>query len=114
MNIPMLPKMKTLGTVSDLAEELETHTEDKLTEFKNKSNAEMECFEERGEGDQWSERKRIMAPKVKYLKRFRMRYCLVIVETMAHNIWVGIMGRYKKWFTKKRPRENKVGCRMIG
>ena len=39
MNIPTLPEMKTFGTVSDLAEELETHTEDKLTEFKNKSNA---------------------------------------------------------------------------
>ena len=25
VNIPTLPKMKTLGTVSDLAEELETH-----------------------------------------------------------------------------------------
>ena len=39
INIPTLPEMKTFGTVSDLAEELETHTEDKLTEFKNKSNA---------------------------------------------------------------------------
>ena len=39
VNIPILPGMKTLGTVSDLAEELETHTEDKLTEFKNKANA---------------------------------------------------------------------------
>ena len=48
VNIPTLPEMKTLGTVSDLAEELETHTEDKLTEFKNKSNAEMDCCEERG------------------------------------------------------------------
>ena len=36
VNIPTLPEMKTLGTVSDLDEELETHTEDKLTEFKNK------------------------------------------------------------------------------
>ena len=45
VNIPTLPEMKTLGTVSDLAEELETHTEDKLTEFKNKSNAEMDCCE---------------------------------------------------------------------
>ena len=42
MNIPTLPEMKTLGTVSDLAEELETYTEDKLTELKNKSNVEME------------------------------------------------------------------------
>ena len=32
----------------------------------------MECFEERGEGNQWSERQRIMAPKVNYLKRFRI------------------------------------------
>ena len=39
VNIPMLTEMKTLGNVSDLAEELETHTEDKLTELKNKSNA---------------------------------------------------------------------------
>ena len=54
VNIPPLPEMKTLGTVSGLAEELETHTEDKFTEFKNKANAEMECFEERGEGDQCS------------------------------------------------------------
>ena len=46
VNIPILPGMKTLGTVSDLAEELETHTEDKLTEFKNKANVEMEYFEE--------------------------------------------------------------------
>ena len=43
VNIPTLPEMKTLGTVSDLAEELETHTEDNFPEFKNKSNAEMEC-----------------------------------------------------------------------
>ena len=43
VNIPPLPEMKTLGTVSDLAEELETHTEEKLTELKNKSHAEMEC-----------------------------------------------------------------------
>ena len=26
VNIPTLPEMNTLGTVSDLAEELETHT----------------------------------------------------------------------------------------
>ena len=47
VNIPMLPEMKTLGNVSDLAEELETHTEEKLTEFKNKANEEMGCCEER-------------------------------------------------------------------
>ena len=45
VNIPTLAEMKTLGTVSDLAEELETHTEDKFTEFKNKSNEEIECCE---------------------------------------------------------------------
>ena len=38
-NIPTMPEMKILETVSDLAEGLETHTEDKLTEFKNKANA---------------------------------------------------------------------------
>ena len=37
VNIPTLPEMKTLGTISDLAEELETHTEGKFTGFKNKS-----------------------------------------------------------------------------
>ena len=68
VNIPTLPELKTLGTVSDLAEEWETHTEDKLTEFKNKANSEMEFCEGRGEGDQWYERQRIMAPKVKGLK----------------------------------------------
>ena len=41
VNIPTLPEMKTLGTVSDLDEELETHTEEKLSEFKNKANAEV-------------------------------------------------------------------------
>ena len=41
VNIPTLPEMKTLGNVSDLAEELKTHIEDKLNEFKNKPNAEM-------------------------------------------------------------------------
>ena len=55
-NIPTLPETKTLRTVSDLDEELETQTENKLTEFKNKPNVEMECCEEIGEGDQWSER----------------------------------------------------------
>ena len=39
VNILTLPEMRTLGTVSDLAEELETHKEDKLNDFKNKSNA---------------------------------------------------------------------------
>ena len=72
VNIPTLPEMNTLGTVSDLAEELETHTEDKLTEFKNKVNAKMECCEERGEGDQWSNRHRITAPKVNDLKGFNI------------------------------------------
>ena len=43
--IPMLTEMKTIGTFSDLAEELDTHTEEKLAEFKNKANAEMECCE---------------------------------------------------------------------
>ena len=32
VNILTLPEMKTLRTISDLAEELETHTEDKLNE----------------------------------------------------------------------------------
>ena len=41
LNIPTLSEMKTVGAVSDLAEELETHTEDKLGS-KKKSNAEME------------------------------------------------------------------------
>ena len=52
VNIPTMPEIKTLGTVSDLSEEVETHTEDKFTEFKNKANAEIECCEERGDGDQ--------------------------------------------------------------
>ena len=34
VTIPALLEMKTLGTVSDLAKELDTHTEYKLTEFK--------------------------------------------------------------------------------
>ena len=33
---------------------------------------EMECCEERVEGDQWSERQIITAPKFKYLKGFRI------------------------------------------
>ena len=49
VNIPMLHEMKTLRTASDVAEELGTHKEDKLNEFKNKSNAEMKCCEYRGE-----------------------------------------------------------------
>ena len=32
----------------------------------------MECCEERGEGYQWYERQRIMAPKVKDLKGFHI------------------------------------------
>ena len=32
----------------------------------------MDCCEERGEGDQWSERQRITAPKVKDLKGFHV------------------------------------------
>ena len=39
VNIPTLPEMKTIRNVSDLDEELETHTEEKLTGFKNKANA---------------------------------------------------------------------------
>ena len=39
VNIRTIREMKSLGTVSDLAEELETHIEDKLTKFKNKANA---------------------------------------------------------------------------
>ena len=70
VNIPTMPEMKTIGTVLDLAEELETRAEDNLTEFKNKSNAEMESCEERREGDQWSERQMITALKVKYMKGF--------------------------------------------
>ena len=42
LNIPTLSEMKTLVTVLDLAEELETHIEDKYNEFKNKANAAME------------------------------------------------------------------------
>ena len=34
VNIPTLPEIKKLGTVSDLAEELETHTGDKLIQLK--------------------------------------------------------------------------------
>ena len=77
VNIPTLPEMKTLGTVSDLAEELEAHTEDMFTEFKNKFNVEMECCEERGEVYQWSERQRITSPKVKDLKGFHIEMLFV-------------------------------------
>ena len=55
-----------------MAEELEAHTEDKLTEFKNKSNTEMECCDERGEGDQWSDKQRITALKIKDLKELHI------------------------------------------
>ena len=72
VNKPTLPKMKTLGTVLDFSEELEMNTEEMLTEFKNKSNAEMECCEERREGYQCSERQRITTPKVKDLKGFHI------------------------------------------
>ena len=37
VNIPTLPEMKSLRTFSDLDEELETHRDDNMTEFKNKS-----------------------------------------------------------------------------
>ena len=37
VNILKLPEMKTLRTVSDLAEELEAHTENKLTNLKKQS-----------------------------------------------------------------------------
>ena len=70
VNILMLPETKTIETVSVLAEGLEMHIEDKLTEFRNKSNAEMECCENSGEGDQCSERQRITALKVKDFKGF--------------------------------------------
>ena len=101
VNIPTMTETKTLGTVWDLAKELETHTEDKLTEFKNKSNAEMECCEERREGYQCSERQRIKAPKDKYLKGFQIDTLFGYMEMMVHNVWAGIIRRYKKYSMRR-------------
>lgn len=73
VTIPTLPNMQTLGTMSELAEDLEKLSEEKLIDFKKKAHDEIDQREERGDGDRWYERQRITAPKLdKNLKGFHI------------------------------------------
>ena len=72
MNVPKMPEIKSLGTVSHLAMDQERMSEDKLESLKEKGWAEKNMCEERGEGDGWAEKQHLLPPKMSNLKGFRI------------------------------------------
>lgn len=93
MNMPEPPAMKTLGTTSDLALEIRAAKQQQREGIKAEAKSEIETREAEGKGDRWSERQKIVMPKIKTLKGFKIEMLFdytepdgSVVMTWCHGI----------------------------
>ena len=72
VNLPTMPELQSLGTISELALDQERLSDEKLIQFKQKANDEIDKREDTGLGDRWYESQMNLAPKVCHLKGFNI------------------------------------------
>ena len=65
-----MPEMKSLGTISDLARDLENVSTDKIKALKREAHVEKEDHQARGEGDEWEEQQQTLPIKIDDMKVF--------------------------------------------
>ena len=72
LSMPTPPDMVELGTTSDLAKEHMESSKEEKEKFENVIMEEIERREERGDGDVWYEKNKLIHPKATELKGFRI------------------------------------------
>ena len=72
VNVPSIPDVGSLGTVSELADELKKVSEDKISEITKNAEKIRDQREEQGEGDRWYEHNQLLPPKISEMKEFRI------------------------------------------
>ena len=72
LNVPALPQVKKLGTVSELAEEMKELSDAKLIELRKTGQEERDDREAKGDGDRWFEKNQICPPEIEELNDFRI------------------------------------------
>ena len=72
VNVPKIPEMKVLGTVSELGEDAKKLSDDKLLELRKNGNDLRDQREDNGDGDQWYEKNKILPPEISDVKDFRI------------------------------------------
>ena len=72
LSMPTPPDMVELGTTSDLAKEHMEASKEEKEKFENEIMEEIERREERGDGDVWYEKNKLVPPKAEKLKGFRI------------------------------------------
>ena len=76
MNVPDIPEMGSLGTVSELADDAEKFSDDEITEIREKACIIREEQEKKGDGDGWFERNQLLPPEMVKLIGFRVEMLL--------------------------------------
>ena len=64
MNLPKAPNTATLGTMSDLCDNIYLQTEEDRVRLRMEAEEERDRREGRGDGDRYSEMQRVNAPEV--------------------------------------------------
>ena len=72
VNVPKIPEMKVLGTVSELGEDAKKLSDDKLLELRKNGNDLRDQRGDNGDGDQWYEKNKLLPPEISDSKDFRM------------------------------------------
>ena len=72
VNVPDIPEMGSLGTVSELADDVKKFSDDKITEIREKAGIIREEREKKGDGDRWFERNQLLPPEILKLIGFRV------------------------------------------
>ena len=86
VNVPTIPEMKVLGTVSELGEDAKKLSNDKLLELRKNRKDLSDQQEDNGDGDQCYERNKLLPPDISELK----------MAMTERNAWVGIRGQSRK------------------
>ena len=67
-----MPEMMRLGTISNLAIEMENLSEERQSELKAKAQEERRKRQKRGDGDKWEEKRRSIPPRMNDIDGFKI------------------------------------------
>jgi len=90
LKMPAPPPMKNLGTTSDLALDIVKGSDDKLAEFKAKTNATLQQMYADGERDNLQYLQRSIKPKIEDMEGFKLEYYFQMTnkaDQSTYNDW---------------------------
>ena len=97
LNLPSLPVMSKLGTVSSLAKEHEQHSEELKQSVRQDALKEKEDRESRGFGDRWKEEQQIVPPDCDdSLRGFNIEMAFSYMDDEGDKCWGWYNGVVKK------------------